>query len=51
MLHVEDPRLGEDAAVDGPRLVYALPFYLVSVLLLYVHAGPFYINGYIFSDN
>ena len=26
-------------------------FYLVSVLLSYVHAAPFYINGYIFSDN
>ena len=51
VLHVEDPRHGEDAAVDGPGLVYALRFYLVSVLLSYVHAAPFYINGYIFSDN
>ena len=34
-LHVEDPRLGEDAAVEGPQARVCPAFYLVSVLLFY----------------
>ena len=46
---MEDPRHGEDAAVDGPGLVYALRFYLVSVLLSYVHAALFILTDIYFQ--
>ena len=43
VLHVGVPRVGEDAAVDGLRLAYALPFASSVCFYYYVHAGPFYI--------
>ena len=50
VLHVEDPRLGEDAAVEGPQARVCPAFCLVSVLLFYTIRWPFLLNGYIFSD-
>ena len=49
-LLLEDPRLGEDATVDGPQARVCPAFYLVSVLLFYTIRWPFLLNGYIFSD-
>ena len=48
-LLLEDPRLGEDAAVDGPQARVCPAFCLVSVLLFYTIRWPFFVKRiYIF---